>query len=182
MTRSASAIRGATRGRAGSRTLALCLVVIGVWLILIGAGLRIPRFDRVWPALPIGIGLAMLVETAFGGGRGLLFLGLIATLSGGFLLLFSTGAWGIGWPDMAALWPVLIVIVALVFLVLYLAGGMQEAGLLLPVALIGGAGILVLPFTVGVMTGPYLLQVLRFWPLLAGLAILALLFGHADRG
>jgi hypothetical protein len=181
MTPSASAVHDTMRGRIGSRVLALCLVAIGGWLILVGAGLHVPRFDCIWPALLVGVGLAMLFEAAFGGARGLLFLGLMAALSGGFLLLFSIGAWGLGWLDMAALWPIFLVIVALAFLVLYLVGGMQEAGLLFPVALIGGTGMAVLPFTAGVMTVPYLLQVLQFWPLLAGLALLLLLFGHADR-
>ena len=178
MTPSADAVRG----RIGSRALSLGLVIVGLWLILAGVGLRVPSFVRVWPALLIGAGVAMLAESAFGGGaRGLLFLGLMIALAGGFLLLFSMGAWGLRWPDMLALWPVLLLVPALAFLAVYLVDGMSEQGMLFPVMLLGGAGLAALPFTVGVMTGSYLLDVLRLWPLLAGLAILALLFGHADR-
>lgn len=168
------------RGRVASRALALFLVIVGVWLILIGVGLRVPYLGRVWPALLVGLGAAMLAEATFGA-RGLLFLGIVITFSGGFLLLFSLGAWGLRWSDTSALWPIFPVIVASAFLVMYLAGRMREQGLLFPIMLIGGVGIGALPFTVGVMTGPYLLEVLRLWPLLAGLVVLALLFGDDHR-
>jgi hypothetical protein len=173
-------MRAVMRGRVGSRALALCLVAAGLWLILVGLGLRVPSLARAWPALLVGLGIAMLAEAAYGA-RGLLFLGMVTALCGGFLLLFSMGAWGLGWSSMAALWPVFPVIIALAVLIMYLVGGMRERGLLFPIMLIGGVGIAALPLTVGVMTRWYTLEVLRFWPLLAGLAILALLFGHADR-
>lgn len=168
------------RGRAGSRLTGLLLVAVGVWLILSGLGVRMPRVEHAWPVLLIGVGLALLAEAGFGA-RGALFVGVIVTLTGGFLLLFAVGAWGSSWADLNTLWPVFLLIIATAFLTLYLVDEMREAGLLLSVMAIGGTGIVALPFTLGVMRGRFVTQMLRFWPLLAALIILALLFGHADR-
>ena len=78
---------------------------------------------------------------------------------------------------MARYWPVFPLILGAAFMALYLAGGMREQALLIPAFISGGAGLFSLPFTLGVMRGTVLRQVLQFWPLLLLLVGLMLLLG-----
>lgn len=158
----------------------LILLGTGLWLIASGLGAALPAFAAIWPLLPLALGLMFVVQHAAqhgaqpgSGSRGLLMLGLPLLLGGAFLLVFTLRLGGLGWADLAVLWPVFPLIVGLVFLLLYLSGDMIERPLLALTYLFGGVGLAALPLTLGVFRGPVFEQMARLWPLLIILAVLS---------
>jgi hypothetical protein len=144
-------------------------------MLLIGSLLLAPMFgipnlswSRLWPVLLIFAGIALLSQHSMDHHRrsGVVFLGTVATLSGLFLSVFAFQIGRLGWPDLARYWPAFPSIVGAAFLAVYLAGDMQNEALLKPSFLIGGFGLFLLPFTVGVVGGQAFQQISRFWPLL----------------
>lgn len=159
----------------GIVTGGLVLIGGGAWLALSGLGVPLLTLDRLWPLIPAAGGLALLAQNARQprSSQGLMLAGVTALLGGLFLLLFSSGVGNLTWAALPGYWPVLLLIASFAFLLIYLSGGMQEAGLLVIVHLFGGLGILALPFTLGVIRGAVFSQALRLWPLLLILATLA---------
>jgi hypothetical protein len=150
-------------------------LLAGAGLLLIGGLLLAPLFalpdlswGRLWPVLLIFAGVALLSQHSMDHHHtsGVVFLGTIAALSGLFLCVFSFQIGRLGWPDLARYWPAFPAIVGAGFLAVYLAGDMRNEALLKPGFLIGGFGLFLLPFTVGVVGGQAFQQISRFWPLL----------------
>jgi hypothetical protein len=164
--------------RIGNLVIALLLIAFGLWLIAGEVGARLPGLEQSWPVIPVGLGLAMLAQYVGGGRReiGLMFVGLWLLLTGAFLFLFTFHVAGITWADIDKYWPGFPLIVAAAFLALYMVGGMRARSLLVPTFLAGGAGILALPFTLGVIRGELINQVAQLWPLLILLLGAALIF------
>jgi hypothetical protein len=154
------------------------LLILGGWLLALNVGVPLVSFSRIWPVFLSVLGAAML--TQYGSEKrkrsGLLFIGTFATLLGLFLCLFSLEIGRLTWLDMPRYWPLILLFIGCAFLLLYLAGDMQDQALLRPVYIFGGAGLLALPFTLGILRGWASSQGLRLWPLLIALVILAVFF------
>jgi hypothetical protein len=152
-------------------------------LIAIELGAPLLGPERLWPLIPVFLGLALLAQVVFQGQRqeGLIFIGVTALLAGLFLILFTFRIGGLSWRSMSAWWPVFPLIVGIAFLTLYLAGDMHEQSLLIPAYIAGGFGLLALPFTLGVIGGGIASQVVRLWPLLVILIILAVILRFRSR-
>lgn len=146
----------------------LGLVLTGGWLIATGLGAPLIGFDRLWPALLVILGLALLVQQGARGyrGNGLVLIGVAALLTGAFLCVFTLQVGGLDWPDMAGYWPIFFVIAGTAFTLAYVAGGMREQPLLVPIYALGGFGLLALPITLGIIRGAVFNQALRLSPLL----------------
>jgi hypothetical protein len=144
------------------------MFLIGSLLLAQLFGIQELSWNRLWPILLIFAGIALLSQHSMDHNKrsGIVFLGTIAVLSGLFLCIFTFQIGRLGWADMPRYWPVFPAIVGAAFLAVYLAGDMQNEALLKPSFLIGGFGLFLLPFTVGVIGGEAFQQVSRFWPLL----------------
>ncbi len=162
----------------GVTVASLGLLLIGVWIAARALGTPLMGLARIWPALLLISGLAMLVQARQAGGRieGSVFVGVTLLLVGSLFCLFSARVAGLSWQDMGRYWPLLLLIVGLALLIVYLAGDMQQRALLAAVYLFGGAGLLALPITLGLVWKPAFGQVLRYWPVMIVLFGLALFF------
>lgn len=169
------------RQRRGNVVLALFLIALGAWLVAGGLGFPRPLLGSLWPGIVVVVGLAMLAQASGLGrrGEGLVPLGVGIMLTGAFLLLFTLHV--LGWGEMALYWPVFPLIIGLSFFALYVAGDMREPALLVPSFVVGGLGVILLPFTLGVVANPVLRRVVWVWPLLLMLG-LAFFFRPRQRG
>jgi hypothetical protein len=170
------------RQRRGNVVLALFLIALGAWLVAGGLGFPRPLLGSLWPGIVVVVGLAMLAQASGLGrrGEGLVPLGVGIMLTGAFLLLFTLHL--LGWGEMALYWPVFPLIVGLSFFALYVAGDMREPALLVPSFVVGGLGVILLPFTLGVVANPVLRRVVWVWPLLLLMLGLAFFFRPGQRG
>jgi hypothetical protein len=154
------------------------LFLLGGWLLALELGAPLVSFSRLWPFFLVVLGAAMLIQ--YGGEKrkrnGLLFIGVLTTLLGLFLSMFSLEIGRLTWPEMSRYWPFILLFIGSAFLLLYLAGDMQDPALLRPVYIFGGAGLVALPFTLGVLRGWVSSQGMHLWPLLIALIILAVFF------
>jgi hypothetical protein len=161
----------------------LGLLLVGAWLLIAdlspqptgSQGLQLVGFDRLWPVVPIIAGLAFLIQYALEPRKrgGLVFLGLIVLLGGLLLCAFTFEIGRLSWADTGGYWPIFLIIAGAAFVVLYVADGMREPALMRPAYLIGGAGLLALPFTLGIIHGEVIDQMVKLWPLLLVPVILA---------
>ncbi|HQE17688.1 MAG TPA: hypothetical protein PK607_04225 [Aggregatilineales bacterium] len=167
------------RRKPGIMVAGCALLVAGGWLIAGGLGVPLLPFWRVWPLVPVAIGLALVAQHTGepGGGRGLLLLGLPVLLVGLFLLAFTLEVGGLAWADMRRFWPVFPLILGITFMMVYISGDMVEPPLLVLAYLFGGVGLAALPFTLGTIRLPVGEQVARFWPVLVGLVVLLAALG-----
>ncbi len=152
------------------------LIAAGLWLALSGLGVPLLTLSQLWPIIPAVGGAALLVQNRHQARQsaGLILGGTMALLSGLFLMLFSFRVGNLTWADMAGWWPTFLLIGGLSFLAVYLAEGMREPSLLTLTHILGGFGLLALPFTLGIIRGAVFNQVARLWPLvliLIGLAV-----------
>jgi len=170
------------RARPGVTISGLALLVIGVWLLLSSLGVTSIYFSRGWPVLVILISLSMLAQYASEQPRhdGLLFLGSFGLLAGILMLVFASRIGGISWADFGRYSPLLLIFFGTAFLLVYLASGMRRQALMAPSALFGGAGWLLLPFTLGMQRGTALGQAASYWPLLI-IPLAVVLFFRARR-
>jgi hypothetical protein len=141
-------------------------------------GAPMVSFSRIWPVFLAILGAAMLAQYASEKRKrsGLLFSGILTTLLGLFLCMFSLEIGRITWPEMSRYWPFILLFIGSAFFLLYLVGDMQDQALLRPVYVFGGVGLLALPFTLGILRGWASSQGLQLWPLLIALIILAVFF------
>ena len=162
---------------------ALGLILFGSWMLAVTFGVPLVGFSQIWPVIPILFGLASLAQCLSGPRKqsGLIFLGVLALLTGIFLSLFTFQIGRLTWPDMANYWPIFPLIVGIAFMALYLTDGMRQEALLVPTFITGGAGVLALPFTLGVIRGAVFNQAVRLWPLLLLLVGLAILIKPRSR-
>ncbi|GAB4470585.1 MAG: hypothetical protein Kow00124_06840 [Anaerolineae bacterium] len=156
----------------------LGLLVIGIWIAARALGAPLMGLTRIWPALLLIGGLAVLAQARRVGARfeGSVFIGVALLLMGSLFCLFSAQIAGLSWQDMGRYWPLLLLIVGLALLIVYLAGDMQPRALPAAAYLVGGAGLLALPLTLGLVWSPAFGQVLRYWPILIVPFGLALFF------
>ncbi len=174
--------------RTGASIAGMGLLLTGGWLVARAVGLPLVGLDRLWPAALILTGLTLWVQHLLGeGGRGgLAFTGTLMLLAGSFVCLFTFQVGRLTWTDLTRYWPVFPLIGSAAFIMLYLVEDMSNADLLKPAYLLGGLGLLLLPFTLGVLGGPAFSQMARLWPLLLiPFALLGFLWlrsrGHSGR-
>jgi hypothetical protein len=161
----------------GSFIIGIGLLAVGGWIIAIRLGVRLAGIQYMWPAIVAVLGLACFVQYLFETRKhgGLLFLGLSGLLIGVFLNLFTLRVGGLTWSKMAIYWPIIPLCLGFALLILYLAEGMRQQSLLLPTYLFGGIGLFALPITLKIIQGPVFDQVIRFWPVLVVLIVLAII-------
>ena len=173
--------------RRGSIVPAVLLIAVGVIFLLVNLNV-IPRVSIIdlWPALPALIGLGMLLQFFLGRLRdpGLVTGGTIFLLIGLFFFLFTLevnvpGLGVVRWGMMAELWPAFPLIVAIALLLQWIAGGLRDTGLLVPVTILGIVGLAGFAFTLDRF--PAFSAIVEYWPVLLivlGLVVLARSFAR----
>ncbi len=161
----------------GAIVLGLGLMVAGGWLIATVLGAPLMPFSRLWPLGISFAGLVLLARRSLHNREdiGLLLFGSILLPIGLFLSLFTFQIGNLTWLDMARYWPILSLIVGFAFALVYLAGDLREQALLLPIYILGGSGLIALPFTLRVVGSIVSGQSLWLSPLLLALIALAVL-------
>ena len=158
--------------RAGSIIPAFILIAIGVLFLLVNLNV-LPRVSltQLWPALPALIGVGLLLQFFLGRMRdpGLVTGGTIFLLTGLFFFLFTLrldvpGLGQVGWGDMGRLWPAFPTIVGIALLLQWLAGGLRDTGLLIPVSILLIVGLGGFAFTLADF--PTFRIIFDYWPIL----------------
>ena len=167
--------------RGGSIVPAIILIAVGIFFLLVNADL-LPRVSvaQLWPAFPVLLGIALLGQFFAGRMRdpGLVAGGTIFLLTGLFFFLFTFNLTvpplgRIDWGDMARLWPAFPTIVGVALLLRWLAGGLRDRGLLIPVVILLIVGLGGFAFTLGGF--PTFRILADYWPvLLIALGVLVL--------
>lgn len=152
------------------------LLLAGVWLIARGLGVPLLNTAQTWPLVLVWLGLIALAwhTSHADSGRGMLLFGMLLMLGGLFLAVFSLQIGGLMWTEAGRWWPILPLIIGAAFMVVYISGGMNEPPLLVLVYLFGGVGLVALPFTLGAVSGAVTGWLVRLWPLLIVVPILAI--------
>jgi hypothetical protein len=161
--------------RGGSILGALILIALGVWFLAKNLNLSLPRVDALWPAFVMLGGLLR--------DPGQVFVGVAGLLCGAFFFLFTLGLGlplpglqeGIGWDDMARLWPAFPLIGGLAFLAQFAVDPKHDWGEFVVGVLAIVVGAVAFPFTLGLWPGDLGMALFKLWPLLlvvAGLATL----------
>lgn len=160
------------------------LIGLGAWLLAANLGWPVPGLDRLWPAFLALFGVASLTQYLARGRAeaGLVFAGVTALLAGAFFFAFTLGPWTWSWDRW---WPALLVIAGLGGLARWLTQP-RDLGRLGGAALLLAVGGVALASAQGWLASAWLLQVVRYWPVLlivAGLIVVArqLLAGRAPR-
>lgn len=174
------------RRQPGATVFGVGLVVAGLWTIASAlfpvitgqASVRLAGLQELWPVLIIVGGGAMLAQAVLRPERltGLVFLGVVTVLIGIVCLMFSLRIGNLAWRDWFKWSPLLLIILAIGFLSVYLADDMRNRALLIPMNVIGGLGLLALPFTLGMTRTNVFAETLQMWPLLVILFVLLFLF------
>ena len=143
---------------------ALIVMLLGAWLF---AEAFIPdsgAFEMHWPLLIMAAGLCFLVGYVVCSGPWQLFLGLVASLGGLPLWLFTSGL--LSWRLLGLLWPVFLVAGGIACLAYVAAAPHAPWPLLIPAlgAIAAGAGGLL--HSLGLLVEDPLQQIRLVWPLL----------------
>ncbi|HEY4688109.1 MAG TPA: DUF5668 domain-containing protein [Anaerolineae bacterium] len=158
--------------RSGSLVPAIVLIGIGVFFLLVNTNV-LPRVSltQLWPALPALLGVGLLLQFFVDRMRdpGLVTGGAIFLLIGLFFFLFTLnvdvpGLGVIHWGNMAQLWPAFPTIVGIALLLQWLAGGLRDTGLLIPVGILLVVGLGGFAFTLRGF--PTFRLIAEFWPVL----------------
>jgi hypothetical protein len=152
------------------------LLLAGGWLAAEALGAGVIGVRYVWPGALVLLGVALFGQRAArqarrpGSGAGLAFVGALAGLLGAFLCVFSFQVGRLTWSSLRGAWPGFLLIIAAALLVVFLEGDMQERGQLVLAHVVGGLGLLALPFTLGIVRLRGLAGG-RVWPLAAAVAV-----------
>lgn len=155
-------------------------IIIGIGLLLIAAwfvvsvtvpvntpGMRLAGPAELWPVFLALIGLALLVQGSFQPDYpGVIFFGVVFLFVGAFLSIFSLRVGNLTWVSLLQYWPVLLIVVGVAFMVLYIAREMRDQGLVIMSNMFTWIGLTALLFTLGLVSRPAFLEILRYWPLL----------------
>lgn len=123
----------------------------GIALILLGTVLLIGNLtdvgmDRLWPLFPMAVGIAFWTGWFLNRrNTGFVMPGTILVV---LSLLFFYCNW-FGWDHMNTLWPVYILAPGLGFVAMYLTGGRQDRGQLVPALILGLVSVLMFFFSLG---------------------------------
>lgn len=166
--------------RGGTIVWALLLIAAGIWFLLDNLGVNLPNLTQMWPVFVLVPGLLFLAGYVFGEDHdpGLAFVGTAATLLGVFFFLVTLGAGGLQSTDIGRLWPVYPLIGGIAFVVLWIAGGFRDWGVLIPAVIGLGVGVLGLSAVVLDQEYPIVPLLFRCWPAILIFIGLALLVGY----
>jgi len=165
----------------GSAVVAILLIVLGGYLLAVQLGIDLPGWGQIWPVLPLGAGIALLVSLFWGRGRdpGKAFLGTAAILVG--LVFFFVTLGPLTYRDLGDWWPVFVLIAGVSFLAQWMAARFRDWGALFLAifALVLGGATLAARFEV---FGPDTQELLpQLWPaliiLLGFFVLLRAIFG-----
>jgi hypothetical protein len=162
------------RKSGGNWVLGGILILVGIWFLLDGIGLEIPRMDAIWPIFPILGGLAFIIGYLTGAGdmdEGAMIPGIGGLLVGIFFFFITLGP--LTWGDLSIWWPIFPLIGGIAFLATWLAGRMRDWGLLIPAFGGLGVGVVGLLVTTDAIEGAI---VADWWPvslILVGIILLA---------
>ncbi|HLF26207.1 MAG TPA: DUF5668 domain-containing protein [Anaerolineae bacterium] len=168
--------------RSGAIVPAIILIGIGIFFLLLNTDvIRGVSIGQLWPAFPALLGVSLLVQFFAGRMRdpGLVTGGAIFLLTGLFFFLFTLrvdipGFGPVNWGDMATLWPAFPTIVGVALLLQWLAGGLRDHALLIPVTILTIVGLGGFAFTLGQF--PTFRILADYWPvllILLGILVLA---------
>jgi len=157
--------------RSGAIVPAVILIGLGIFFLLVNTNVVRVSLGQLWPAFPLLLGAGMLLQFFIGRGRdpGLVTGGTIFLLTGVFFFLFTLRitlpALGpISWSHMEVLWPAFPTIVGIALLLQWLAGGLRDHGLLIPVTILLIVGLGGFAFT---LWGFPMFRILaNYWPVL----------------
>lgn len=143
---------------------ALIVMLLGAWLF---AEAFIPdsgAFEKHWPLLIVAAGLCFLMGYAVGSGPSQLFLGLVASLGGLPLWLFTSGI--LPWRLLDGIWPVFLVAGGVACLSYLAVTPGASWALLVPSlgAIASGSGGLL--HSLGLLAEDPVQQIRLIWPLL----------------
>jgi len=167
--------------RSGALVPAVILIALGILFLLINLNvLQGVGIGQLWPIFPIVLGIGMWTQYFAGRMRdpGLVTGGTIFLLVGLFFFLFTleVNVPGLGrmhWGRMADLWPAFPTIVGVALLLQWLAGGLRDTALLIPVAILLAVGLGGFAFTLA--NFPTFRIIADYWPvalILIGVAVL----------
>jgi hypothetical protein len=145
------------------------LMLIGLGIVYLAVDLTF--IEKIAAAVGI-LGVSLILRFFLNGRRepGLFFIGMVTLLWLGFAAsdpLFNV--------DLFQAWPLVISAVGLALLLTILVQRSREVRLALPAFLILLAGLVMLPFTMGLFIDEVLLTVASLWPLILVIPILLLI-------
>ncbi|MBC7234267.1 MAG: hypothetical protein H5T69_00380 [Chloroflexi bacterium] len=152
------------RARRNNILWGVFFILAGIWLGLGLLGFAWARMEHLWPILPIGLGVVSLISGLRGErDEGAVWFGVAATLVGLFFLYITLGP--AEWGDMRRLWPILVLIGAVAWLVAWIVDLRQVSNLVMALiaALVGALG---LAFTFGRLEAELGQRLLAFWPVI----------------
>jgi len=159
------------------RVTGITLIVVGVLFLFVTNHILI-GWEHVWPLFPIAAGVLLLRAFRSKGDPNLLFAGLLGTLLGTFLLLFSVNL--LDWTAMEALWPT-IPLIAGIALVAGRVAQDQRGAMVLEIGVVIFSLVAFL-FTTERINPRVAAPFVRFWPLFLILAGVVLLKARHDLG
>ncbi|GAB4434764.1 MAG: hypothetical protein Kow00120_01290 [Anaerolineae bacterium] len=179
--RTARNIREKRRVQASALMPGFLLVVIGLWALLAIANDAPPALWQVAGLLAITLGVSFIARFLIyeRDAPGLIFLGMVVTLAAAAV----AGAWYFlaEAASLPALWPVGLVVVGLALILTLLLSARRDRRLLLPGLSFITAGVVALPFTLGMVPPALVDLIATYWPLLFALVGLAALLGVLRR-
>ena len=152
----------------------LLLIIAGGYLLALNFGMQVPDIGSLWPVFPTMLGIFLLFE-ALTDNRDAIFPATLFILTGIFCFMFTLGY--LPWQDMSTLWPVLLLIMGLSFLLLFFVR--WEWGLLVPTAIFSGTGLIFLGINLGYLNETVFSYLWRLWPLVLILLGVSLIAGRA---
>jgi hypothetical protein len=165
----------------GAIVPAIILIGVGIFFLLVNTQLIRVGIGQLWPIFPVLLGAGLLAQFFMGRMRdpGLITGGTIFLLTGLVFFLFTLnltvpGLGAIHWGNMAQLWPVFPTIVGVALLLQWIAGGLRERDLLIPIAILLTVGLGGFAFTLGGL--PTFRLIADYWPvalIVLGVIVLA---------
>jgi hypothetical protein len=157
--------------------IGMILLVSGLWIIAASLGRNLLTIKQLWPLVVMALGLAFLLQYPAERYKrsGLVFIGCVLIGVGAALLPFALAIGRFSWETALYYWPVLLIIVAGGFAAVYIAEDARRPSILMPAYVLGGAGMALLPLTIGLYRSLAFLQAMRLWPLVLVLGALAFL-------
>jgi hypothetical protein len=159
----------------------IIVIMLGLWLAVQRLGWAAPGLGQLWPLLLVVTGLWLLASYALDDrDAGSAFAGTALFLAGAFLMLYTFRVIS----RLETWWPAIPVIGGLAFLAQWAASEFKGIGSLWMGLLALTAGVVALPFTLGVISHQLGREAARLWPLVlivVGLVALLQVAWRVDR-
>jgi hypothetical protein len=146
------------------------VIIVGILLLLNNLDLIELSWERLWPVLPLALGVCFLIQFAQNRDKGILIPATLFTGVGIFFFMFTTGVFP--WDAMGDWWPIFPLLLGLGFFFAYLAD-MRDSGLLIPATILLTVGGVFLA-----RNNPVTRGYLKYWPVVLVIAGLFMFFGN----